>query len=29
MSLYTAMVLQYSAEDIISVLELLSKNKPP
>lgn len=29
MSLYTGMVLQYSAEDIIKVLEILSKNAPP
>jgi hypothetical protein len=29
MSLYTGMVLQYSSEDIINVLELLSKNHPP
>lgn len=29
MSMYTAMVLQYSAEDILRVLELLSKNSPP
>lgn len=29
MSLYTAMVLQYSPNEIIKVLEMLSKNSPP
>ncbi|CAK81254.1 unnamed protein product (macronuclear) [Paramecium tetraurelia] len=29
MSMYTAMVLQYSADDIIRLLDLLSKNKVP
>lgn len=27
--MYTAMVLQYSADDIIKLLDLLSKNKTP
>lgn len=29
MSMYTAMVLQYSADDIINLFNLLSKNTTP